>query len=75
MNRNDKFLTPSSTRWPFPLPVTWDASMAAASVAAQTPQGVRSRIFSVWFDHHLFGVSIGGGKINNRPLPYAAAAD
>jgi len=49
--------------------------MAAASVAAQTPQGVRSRIFSVWFDHHLFGVSIGGGKINNRPLPYAAAAD
>jgi hypothetical protein len=39
--------------------------MAAASVAAQTPRRVGSRIFSVWFGHHLFGVNIGGGKINN----------
>jgi hypothetical protein len=39
--------------------------MGAASVAAQTPRRVRSGIFSVWFDHHLFVVNIGGGKINN----------
>ena len=48
----------------FLLPVTWDASVAT-SVAAPTPRSVRIWIFSVWFDHDLFAVNIGGGKINH----------